>query len=113
MIIHRVEHNRQRLRMHVCVCESGVERARGLLLRRRPDRHTAYLLEPCSSIHTIGMTYPIDIVFCDASGRILRIQPGVRPWRIARHAGAHTVWELRAGVTEALGWQEGDRIAPC
>jgi uncharacterized protein len=113
MIIHRVEHNRQRIRMHVCVCESGVERARGLLLRPRPDRHTAFLLKPCSSVHTMGMTYAIDIVFCDASGTILRIQPDVRPWRIVRHSEADTVWELRAGVTESLGWQEGDRISPC
>jgi len=113
MIIHRVEHNRQRIRMDVCVCESGIERARGLLLRRRPDNHTALLMDRCSAVHTFGMTYPIDVVFCDSSGRILRIQPAVRPWRIVRHSGARYVWELRAGVTEILGWQEGDRLSPC
>jgi uncharacterized protein len=97
----------------VHVCESGVERTRGLLLRRCPDRHTAFLLSRCSSVHTFGMAYAIDVVFCDASGRILRIQAGVRPWRLVRHVGAQAVWELRAGATEQLGWREGDRIAPC
>jgi uncharacterized membrane protein (UPF0127 family) len=113
MIIHRVEHNRRRLRMHVHVCESGMERTRGLLLRRCPDRHTAFLLSRCSTVHTFGMTYPIDVVFCDASGRILRIQTAVKPWRWVRHAGARTIWELCAGVVEQLGWREGDRISPC
>ena len=113
MIIHRVEHNRQRIRMDVCICQSGLERTRGLLLRRRPDRHTAFMLDRCSAVHTFGMTYPIDVVFCDAFGRIVRIRPAVGPWRVVRHASAHCVWELRAGVTGLLGWKEGDRIAPC
>jgi uncharacterized membrane protein (UPF0127 family) len=113
MIIHRVEHNRRRLRMHVHVCESGVERTRGLLLRRCPDQQTAFLLRRCSAVHTLGMMYPIDVIFCDATGRILCIQAKVRPWRFVSHPDARSVWELRAGVTEQLGWKEGDWIAPC
>jgi uncharacterized protein len=113
MIVHRVEHNRRRLRMHVHVCESGIERSRGLLLRRCPDQQTAFLLRRCSAVHTLGMAYPIDVVFCDATGRILRIQTRVRPWRFVSHPGAGSVWELRAGVTEQLGWKEGDWITPC
>lgn len=99
--------------MHVHVCETGVERTRGLLLRRCPDRHTAFLLRRCSTVHTFGMTYPIDVVFCDGSGRILRVQTAVKPWRLVSHSGARAVWELRAGVAEQLGWREGDWIAPC
>ena len=55
MIVHRVEHNRRRLRVLVHVCETRRERARGLLLRRRPDAQTAYLLAPCAAVHTFGM----------------------------------------------------------
>lgn len=113
MMIHRVEHNRQRLRMQVCVCESAVERGRGLLLRRCPDLRTAFLLRPCSSIHTFGMTYAIDVLFCDAQGRILEVLEHVKPWRTARHARASTVWELRAGAVAHWGLQVGDRITPC
>jgi uncharacterized membrane protein (UPF0127 family) len=113
MIIHRVEHNRRRLPMHVHVCESRVERGRGLLMRRCPDHRTAYLLRICSAVHTVGMSYAIDIVFCDATGRILRIVKGLRPFRLARHAGAVVVWETAAGVVERWGWQIGDEIVPC
>jgi uncharacterized membrane protein (UPF0127 family) len=74
---------------------------------------TAYLLKPCSAVHTFGMAYPIDVLFCDAAGTILRIVPGLPPWRVARHAHAAAVWELRAGSAEQWGWRVGDRISPC
>jgi uncharacterized membrane protein (UPF0127 family) len=113
VIIHRIEHNRRRLPMDVHVCESRLERGRGLLLRRCPDQRTAYLLKRCSAVHTIGMTYPIDIVFCSDSGRILRIVKGLRPFRVARHPKAAEVWELASGVAAQWGWRVGDEIGPC
>jgi uncharacterized membrane protein (UPF0127 family) len=112
MITHRVEHNRRRLAMNVHVCQTRRERGRGLLLRRCPDARTAYLLPRCSSIHTIGMTYPIDVFFCDERGTILRVIPKLRPWRIASHPGAACVWEMRSGSAHQWGWQVGDRIGP-
>jgi uncharacterized protein len=113
MIIHRIEHNHRRLPMHVHVCESGVERSRGLLLRRCPDSRTAWLLKPCSAVHTFGMTYPIDVLFCDDSNTIVHIVSGLQPWRFARHTEAAAVWELRAGSVALWGWQVGDRLSPC
>lgn len=113
MIIQRVEHNRRRLAMQVHVCESRLERGRGLLLRRRPDPRTAYLLRRCSAVHTIGMTYAIDIVFCNDTGRILRIVRALRPFRIARHRQATQVWEVACGVVARWGWRVGDEIGPC
>lgn len=113
MIIFRVEHNRHRLRMQVHVCESRYERGRGLLLRRQPDAATAWLLPDCSAVHTIGMHYRLDLLFCDGRGRILRIDERVAPCRIARERRACQVWELRAGAARELGWQVGDEIRPC
>lgn len=114
MIIHRVEHNCHRLRrMQVHVCESRFERGRGLLLRRRPDEETAYLLPECHAVHTIGMHYRIDVLFCDEEGRILSIRERLGPCRIARQGGARHVWELVAGAARRWGWQVGDRIRPC
>jgi len=113
MIIHRVEHNRRRLAMQVHVCETRLERGRGLLLRRCPDQRTAYLLQRCSAVHTVGLPYSIDIVFCSATGRILRIVKGLRPFRMARHPDAEQVWELASGVASIWGWRVGYEIAPC
>jgi uncharacterized protein len=113
MIVHRVEHNRRRLPMHVHVCESRLERGRGLLLRRCPDQRTAYLLRECSAIHTVGMTYPIDIVFCDGDGWILNIVRGLRPFRFVRQEGASLVWEMPAGAADLWKLHVGDQISPC
>ena len=113
MRVCRVEHNRRRLRLHVHVCESRFERGRGLLLRPRPDLDTAYLLRDCRSIHTIGMAYALDVLFCDAAGRILKIVPALRPCRLARERRARQVWEFSAGAVERLGWRVGDAIVPC
>ncbi len=113
MIVHRVEHNRRRLRVQVHVCQTRGERARGLLLRRRPDAHTAYMLAPCSAVHTFGMTYPIDVLFCDPDGNVLEVVEELKPWRVVRNGLAESVWEMRAGVARVLGIKPGDRIAPC
>lgn len=113
MIIFRVEHNRQRLPVEVEICESMLERGRGLLLRRCPNRRTTMLLKPCSTVHTMGMVYRIDVLFCDDEGRILRIVEGLKPFRIATCPGATSVWEARAGFAADWGWQVGDRIMPC
>jgi uncharacterized membrane protein (UPF0127 family) len=113
MIIHRVEHNRRRLRMQVHVCEGRYERGRGLLLRRQLDAETAWLLPECRAVHTIGMHYRLDLLFCDANGRILRIEEHVAPCRIARERRACQVWELRSGAVRHWGWRVGDQIRPC
>ncbi len=34
----------------------------------------AMLLESCRSVHTIGMTFPITVVFLDASRRVTRVE---------------------------------------
>lgn len=114
MLIFRVEHNRHRLRrLEVHVCESRMERSRGLLLRRRPDAECAWLLPGRRTAHTIGLHYAVDVLFCDGAGRILRIEQELPPCRVAREPQARQVWQLRAGAAAKWGWHVGDLIRPC
>lgn len=114
MIIFRVEHNRLRLqRLQVHVCENRLERSRGLVLRRRPGNECAWLLPGRRVAHTIGLHYPVDVLFCDAAGNILRIERELRPCRVARERNARQVWQLCAGGAERWGWNVGDQIRPC
>jgi uncharacterized membrane protein (UPF0127 family) len=48
------------------------DRMRGLR-GRTLDPVRALLLERCRSVHTIGMTFPITVVFLDASWRVIRV----------------------------------------
>jgi hypothetical protein len=87
------------------VASGRAARRRGLLGRDGVDG--AVVLIPCKQVHTLGMRFPIDVVWCDAGGRVLRTatlaQARVsRPVLRARFvveaaAGAADRWQLRVG----------------
>ena len=90
-------------------CRVRVARTPWLRLRgwigRRPEPDEALWLEPCSAVHTFGMVVPIDVVFVDGQGRVLKVVSGLRPFRFAACPGAAAAVELPAG--RALGITEG------
>jgi hypothetical protein len=110
MIVRRLEVNRRRVRMLVHVCETELERARGLLFRRRPAQDEAWLITSCRAVHTMGLWYPLDLAFCTHDGTVLRVVPGLSPWRIAVLPAAREVWEFPPGVAQTLELQPGDRL---
>lgn len=62
------------------------------------DRAGAGLLIPrCSSVHTFGMRFPLDIFFLDESGRQCSARYGVPPRRFASDRRASAVLELPSG----------------
>lgn len=87
-------------------------RLRGLLGRPplAADASEALLLSPCSSVHTFGMTYPLDVVFLDRDGAVLGCREQLRPWRGAIQPGAHTTLEFHAGAVRRLSIAAGDVI---
>jgi uncharacterized membrane protein (UPF0127 family) len=87
------------------VYSSFGSRLRGLLGRDQLDG--AIVLRPATSVHTIGMRFPIDVAFCDRELVVLttismrRNRMG-RPRLKSRciieaEAGAFERWRLRAG----------------
>jgi len=66
-------------------------------------------IAPCSGIHTFFMRFAIDVVFVDHGLRVVRVRPGLRPWRLGPFVlGAHGVFELPAGTLAGLGLERGD-----
>jgi hypothetical protein len=61
-------------------------------------------------VHTVGMRFPIDVVFIDGDGRAVRVVPELAPWRIAMSARARAVIELAAGTAKASDIQVGDML---
>ena len=92
-------------------CESFVERARGLLGRATLESTEALWISPCPGVHTVGMRYPIDVIFCDGEGRIVHIVESLRPLRVASAKDARNTCEMRAGAARSLGLAAGDRLA--
>ena len=57
------------------------------------------------------MRFPIDAVFLDRDGRVVRAARDLRPWLLSIAArGAAEVVELRAGTIAESGTQAGDDL---
>lgn len=80
----------------------------GLLATDRLPTGAGLIINPCNSIHTFGMRYPIDVIFVDKSNSVVAAISRLKPSRLAlQRSGAYVV-ELPAGTIEATFTQRGD-----
>src|SRR3954451_8506037 len=77
------------------VARSFRERLVGLAFARQAGE--PLLIPRCRSVHTAGMRFPIDVVFLDPRGRVLRVVRDVPPWRVVSCRQAAAVIETAAG----------------
>ncbi|MDA8194635.1 MAG: DUF192 domain-containing protein [Thermaerobacter sp.] len=84
---------------HATLANTFWSRFRGLMGRSTLLPGTAFVFPRTNAIHTFFMRFPIDVVFVDREGRIVRIVKRVPPWRMGPVAwsAAWTV-ELPAGT---------------
>jgi uncharacterized membrane protein (UPF0127 family) len=88
-----------------------ISRLRGLLGRAPLAAEEGLLLRPCQAVHTFFMTYPIDVLFLDETGRVVGLRPELRPWRMTPFFGdALATLELASGRATATGTARGDRL---
>ncbi len=86
--------------------------ARGLLGRSSlPAGQGMLISDPLGMIHTWFMRFPIDVVFLDRGGQVVRVAEAVAPWRLVRASGARRMLELGAGEAARLGIGVGARLA--
>ena len=88
------------------IADTSETRRKGLLGRESLDPAAALILVPCFSVHTAFMQFPIDLLFVDRDGEVVRVVRNLEPWRIA----AHAVVELAAGVIGLDDVRVGDRL---
>jgi uncharacterized protein len=104
------DRTRSAVALEVDVAASRAARRRGLLGRDSLDSTEGLLLSPCKAVHTVGMRFPIDVIFIDRDGRAVRIVPALAPWRIAMSVRAKAVIELAAGTAAAADIRVGDLL---
>lgn len=85
-------------------------RTRGLLGRPPLNSGEGFWITPCNSVHTLGMTYCLDLIYLDRSLRIVSQRVSVRPWQASWCRQAYSVVELPEGELGRLGWQVGERV---
>ena len=90
------------------VASSRRERRRGLL--GRDGLEGALLLRPCTSVHTAGMRFDLDVAFCDEDLKVIETVR-MRRWRVGRpRRGAHAVLEAEAGAFDRWRLRPGDKL---
>ncbi len=83
----------------------------GLLKRTNLGPEEALWLIPSKGIHTIGMKFPIDVVFLSKSNVVLGIISGLVPYRISGvRLWGHSVLELPKGTLKKSRTEVGDEL---
>lgn len=90
-------------------------RMKGLLGLDRLADDEALWIEPCNSIHTFFMKFPIDVVYLEQSSefefKVVKIFECVPAWRAHLPVwGARAVMELSAGGVARRGIRNGDSL---
>lgn len=77
-----------------------INRARGLLGTNRLSPGSGLVIEPARQVHTIGMRYPIDVVFVAEDWTAVHIVQTMKPWRVTRWVRrSRRAVELPAGAS--------------
>ena len=93
------------------------QRARGLLGAPELKSGECLWLAGCSrllagdAVHTFGIRYPIDVLFCDRHGGVVYVVRSLRPRRVSPFVkGARHIIEFPAGTIEK-DLRPGERVA--
>jgi uncharacterized membrane protein (UPF0127 family) len=95
------------------VADSYVRRLVGLLgkTKRWAQLGRGLWIVPSRGVHTIGMMFPIDLIFLSKEKEVVHVEEHLRPFRIsAVSLKATSVLELPAHTVFRTGTQVGDRM---
>jgi uncharacterized membrane protein (UPF0127 family) len=92
------------------VADRGEKRRKGLLGREQLAPGEGLWILPCEAVHTVGMRFPIDLVYLDRQHRVKKTKCAVPPWRLSACLSAHSVLELAAGAIRNSKTTSGDQL---
>lgn len=95
------------------VADSYLRRLVGLLgkTERWARLGTGLWIVPSRGVHTIGMLFPIDLIFLNKRKEVVHLEEHVRPFRISKVSlKASSVLELPAHTIYRSGTRVGDRF---
>lgn len=91
--------------------DSFLTRLVGLLKRTNLGPEEALWLMPSKGIHTIGMKFPIDVVFLNRGNMVVGLVQGMAPSRLSSiHFNSYSVLELPTGTIRKSRTEVGDQF---
>jgi len=97
----------------LAVADTHWTRLRGLLGLDANDfgNGCGLWIVPCHGVHTLGMGFPIDVVYLDGTQTVVHIERELRPWRLAPVTlQAASVLELPSRAVVETKTALGDKI---
>jgi uncharacterized membrane protein (UPF0127 family) len=97
----------------LAIANTHWSRLRGLLGLRSSDFRNGdgLWIVPCHGVHTLGMGFPIDVVYLDEAMMVIHIQRDLQPWRFAAvRTQAASVLELPCRTAAETRTTVGDKI---
>jgi uncharacterized protein len=111
----------QRLRVHnssrettladrALIANTSKTRKIGLLKHDRLEPGEGLWITPCEGVHTVGMKFPIDVLFLDKRRKVVKIRAAMPRWRMSACLWAHSVLELPSGTAAGTQTKSGDQL---
>jgi uncharacterized membrane protein (UPF0127 family) len=98
----------------VSPADTHITRLRGLLGRMRLRSEEGLWVVPCQGIHTIGLLFPIDVIYLDEHRRVIHVIEHLGPFRIAPiRRQASSVLELPTRTIYSSNTRVGDQLLIC
>lgn len=89
-----------------------IGRGIGLIGRRSLPVGGGLIIEPCNSVVSFFMRFPIDVLFIDDLGRVCHLKQNMVPWRVSKIVRqSKFVIELPAGSATSTRTELGDKIS--
>ena len=92
------------------IANTAALRNKGLLKHTGLAPGEGLWIVPCSAVHTVGMKFPIDVLFLNKAKKVLKIRRNMNKWKMAVRMGARSVLELPAGRCDTMQTIVGDQL---
>lgn len=86
----------------VKIPHSFYQKAKGLLGVKHLKENSGMLFKNCNSIHMLGMKIPLDIIFLNSDGTIIKCVRNLKPWQATVCLKAKMTLELPEGSIRKL-----------
>jgi uncharacterized membrane protein (UPF0127 family) len=95
----------------VVMADRFLPRLLGFMGQPAPASGSALYLNPCRSIHTCFMRFPIDVIFLDRSLHVVKLTSNLRSWRIAMGpSSTQCIIEIPTGTSLLSSLRIGDAL---
>jgi uncharacterized membrane protein (UPF0127 family) len=88
--------------LRVAEAHTRAARLKGLAKLDAMPASTALHIPKCWSVHTFTMRFPLDLIWLDRHGRVVRVDENVPPRRVRTCVRARSVVETNAGASRSF-----------